>query len=401
MRTDVRPRSGRGLALARGAALALAALCSACAVVGPEMQRPDVDVPARPSAEAGRAFDAALASRAVAGRFDGARWWSVFKDPVLDRLVDGALRRTSTCRRRRCASRRRAPQRDAAVGGRYPNVEASGLAGRARMSENGIGKALGGGGSGSGSASGSFRRRSSRRLASAPPSTPTCSRPASTPPGSSICAARRAAASRPPTPTSSRPRKRAATRRSRLTAEVARTYFGCAARTPARDRAGRHRRPRNACSALVDSRQALGPAPARRMPRPRPRRPRPRERSCRRSTRTSRRRRTASRCCSACRRARSSTRWLGAAALPRCRPRCPSACPATCCAAAPTSARARPTCTPPRRASATPRRRCSRASRWAAPPACSRHVRPTSSTGPRASGSAARSSRFRSSRAAS
>ena len=136
----------------RFAAATLVLACAACSV-GPEPRRPDTAVPGGWSADASRAFDATLSSHAVAGSFDGRRWWSVFDDAELNRLVDRALAQSfdvQTASLRIAAAR---AQRDAAAGAALPTVEGSGIAGRTRMSENGIGKALAGGGSSSGSGS--------------------------------------------------------------------------------------------------------------------------------------------------------------------------------------------------------------------------------------------------------
>ena len=134
-------------------AFALATACSAC-TVGPDPRRPEVAVPDQWSAVGGRAFEPGLASRAVGQPFDGRRWWAVFADPALDRLVEAAIEQNldvQTAGLRIAAAR---AQRDAVAGGRYPNVDASGIGARSRMSENGIARALGGNRSG-GSSGGS------------------------------------------------------------------------------------------------------------------------------------------------------------------------------------------------------------------------------------------------------
>ena len=155
----------------RVVAAALVLACAACSV-GPEPRRPDVQAPAAWSDDADRAFDAQLTSRAVAGSFDGRRWWSVFADAELDRLVDRALTQSFDVRTASLRIAAARAQRDAAAGAALPNVEGSGIAGRTRMSDNGIGKALAGGGSSSGSGSGSGSAGSSGGggSSSAPPS---------------------------------------------------------------------------------------------------------------------------------------------------------------------------------------------------------------------------------------
>jgi NodT family efflux transporter outer membrane factor (OMF) lipoprotein len=154
--------------LGRVGPLLLAAVCAAC-TVGPEPRRPDVAVPTGWSRAGEGAFDTDLPSRAVEGAFDGRRWWSVFNDPVLDRLVAAAAAQSLDLQQTALRIEAARAQRDAAAGAFYPNVEGSGLAGRSRMSENGISKALGGSSGSSGSSSGSSS--SSGGASAKPPST--------------------------------------------------------------------------------------------------------------------------------------------------------------------------------------------------------------------------------------
>ena len=134
------------------AVAAVLALAGAACSVGPEFKRPDAAAPRQWSAEATQSFDASLPSQASAGRFDGSRWWTVFGDPVLDRLVADALAQNLDLQATTLRITAARAQLDAAAGARLPNVEGSGIVGRSRMSENGIGQALAGGASqGSGS----------------------------------------------------------------------------------------------------------------------------------------------------------------------------------------------------------------------------------------------------------
>src|SRR5262249_37828364 len=83
--------------------------------------------------------------------FDGRDWWTVFHDPLLDRLVQEASAQNldlQTAALRIAAAR---TQRAHAGGALYPRVAGSGIAGRTRMSENGP---LSGGGSGAGGGGG-------------------------------------------------------------------------------------------------------------------------------------------------------------------------------------------------------------------------------------------------------
>jgi multidrug efflux system outer membrane protein len=67
-------------------AIAVAAAVAGCAV-GPEYQRPALDIPATYAAAPA---NATLVSTSAAESESG-KWWSVFNDPILDRLMDEAL----------------------------------------------------------------------------------------------------------------------------------------------------------------------------------------------------------------------------------------------------------------------------------------------------------------------
>jgi multidrug efflux system outer membrane protein len=145
--------------------LVVAALIAlAGCTVGPEPRRPDVDAPEqwaatdRPDRRAAWSDD--LPSRVVATNTDARRWWAIFGDPVLDGLVDDALKQNLDVQQAGLRIAEAREQRDATASAYYPNVEASGIAGRSRMSENGIGKALAGGGSSSGGAAGASQQQS-------------------------------------------------------------------------------------------------------------------------------------------------------------------------------------------------------------------------------------------------
>jgi multidrug efflux system outer membrane protein len=151
---------------------ALLVAASAACTVGPEPRRPDVAAPDGWSPAAERAFDDGLPSRAVAGAYDGRRWWMGFGDPTLDRLVETAAAQNLDLQQTALRIAAARAQRDAAAGARLPNVEGSGLAGRSRMSENGIAKALSGGSSGSTASNGGGGASGSGAAASSgPPST--------------------------------------------------------------------------------------------------------------------------------------------------------------------------------------------------------------------------------------
>ncbi|MET0382570.1 MAG: efflux transporter outer membrane subunit [Burkholderiaceae bacterium] len=147
------PRDRRAAAPARPvrAAFALAAAAALCGcVVGPDFQRPDaapppaweaVSAPVPPAAEM-----SGLASRPVARAFDGRRWWSVFADPALDRLVDEAVRQNLDLQTAALRIEEARAQLVAAKSEGEPALSGDAVAGRQRMSENGIAGALGAGG---------------------------------------------------------------------------------------------------------------------------------------------------------------------------------------------------------------------------------------------------------------
>ncbi len=132
---------------------AVAALMAGC-TVGPDFHRPD-DAPP-PAWEALPAADAASApSRVVAAPFDGRQWWAVFHDPVLDALVDEAVAQNLDLQATALRIAEARAQRGATASQARPSVSGMGLAGRERMSENGIASSLGGGAAAAGGASSS------------------------------------------------------------------------------------------------------------------------------------------------------------------------------------------------------------------------------------------------------
>ena len=147
-----RPRAPTRVTPLRAAALAaLATVLSGC-VMGPDFQRPQATPPAA-WASAGAA-SAALSSRPVARAYDGRRWWSVFKDPVLDGLVDEARRQNLDLQTAALRIEEARAQRGAAAAQGRPSVSGMGLGGRQRASENGFTSALSGGAAQQGSSSG-------------------------------------------------------------------------------------------------------------------------------------------------------------------------------------------------------------------------------------------------------
>jgi len=130
--------------------------CAAC-TVGPEPRKPDIEAPGDWAATRAGGPRAALdvPSRVVTTATDQRRWWSVFDDAVLDALIDDALKQNLDVQQAGLRIAEARAQRDATASAFYPSVQSTNVAGRSRMSENGIGTALSGGGSSSGAASGS------------------------------------------------------------------------------------------------------------------------------------------------------------------------------------------------------------------------------------------------------
>ena len=148
-RSRARAPRTRALALA---ALATAATLAGC-VVGPDFQRPANTPPPSWAAASAPAMNK-LPSQPIARAYDGRLWWSVFKDPVLDVLVDEAVRQNLDLQTAALRIEEARAQRGTAAAAGRPSISSNGIAGRERASENGIASALSGGSS-SGSAGGS------------------------------------------------------------------------------------------------------------------------------------------------------------------------------------------------------------------------------------------------------
>ncbi len=138
-------------------AAAVAALLAGC-TVGPDFHRPDATPP---STWAGAPASAAsgVASHTVPAAYDGRLWWSVFKDPVLDGLVDEAVRQNLDLQTAALRIEEARAQLGSAKAAGEPSISGNGIAGRQRMSANGLASALTGqssqgGSSGSGGAGG-------------------------------------------------------------------------------------------------------------------------------------------------------------------------------------------------------------------------------------------------------
>ena len=149
MATDpLRPR----VTPARATALAAAILLCGC-TMGPNFHRPETTPP--PSWAGAASAPADLPSKPVARAYDGRLWWSVFKDPVLDGLVDEAMQQNLDLQTAALRIEEARAQRGSAASQGLPQVNGSGIGGRQRASKNGLASALTGGGSSSAGAGGS------------------------------------------------------------------------------------------------------------------------------------------------------------------------------------------------------------------------------------------------------
>jgi len=137
-RAPARPR----VPPARASALACAALLGGCAM-GPDFERPQATPPAAFDSLAAAPAD--LASKPLAAPYDGARWWSVFRDPVLDALVDEARRQNLDLQTAALRIEEARAQLGSARSQGRPSVSGMGIGGRQRSSRNGFFSALSGG----------------------------------------------------------------------------------------------------------------------------------------------------------------------------------------------------------------------------------------------------------------
>jgi NodT family efflux transporter outer membrane factor (OMF) lipoprotein len=106
--------------------ISLSALLSAC-TVGPSYVRPDVDT--------GKGWSETVPQ--TARHVDLSAWWRSFDDATLDRLVERALAENLDLREAAARIGEARALRDAAAGGRYPQVQAQAGITRRRQSENG------------------------------------------------------------------------------------------------------------------------------------------------------------------------------------------------------------------------------------------------------------------------
>ncbi|HXG50191.1 MAG TPA: efflux transporter outer membrane subunit [candidate division Zixibacteria bacterium] len=105
------------------------ALALAGCAVGPDYRRPETPLPAR----WGNASEPGISMESA----DLARWWTAFKDPVLDSLVERAVRSNPDLRLAEARIREARATRAATAAGAWPGVDVSGSYTRSRSSEHG------------------------------------------------------------------------------------------------------------------------------------------------------------------------------------------------------------------------------------------------------------------------
>ena len=139
----------------------LALACSAC-TVGPNFVKPAIDAPHGWTASREPATATDVPSKLVPGSAMDRRWWSVFQDPVLDRLIDVAMEQSFDVQEAGLRIAEARALRDSAAGAYYPSVESTSVAARLRSGASGVGQLLGGSsGSGSSGESGASSSSSS------------------------------------------------------------------------------------------------------------------------------------------------------------------------------------------------------------------------------------------------
>ncbi len=128
-RPCVEPAVNRTPTRLRALAPVLAALLlGACTTVGPNYRSP-------PPVDTGEGWSQPLAGKAEAA--DLAHWWSALGDPVLDRLIDTALKQNLDLRQAAARIDEVRALRDRTAGERAPRVGTSASVERHRFSENG------------------------------------------------------------------------------------------------------------------------------------------------------------------------------------------------------------------------------------------------------------------------
>jgi len=116
-------------------AIALATAVFAGCTMGPNFTRPATTPP--PAWPAVASPQAEVPSKAVARPYDGRQWWAVFKDPILDALVDEAVRQNLDLQSAALRIEEARAQRGSAAAAGLPSISGDGLGGRQRSSPNG------------------------------------------------------------------------------------------------------------------------------------------------------------------------------------------------------------------------------------------------------------------------
>jgi NodT family efflux transporter outer membrane factor (OMF) lipoprotein len=140
------PTGFRGI----GGLLLGALLLTACKL-GPDYRPPEREVPDHWSAGGQSAFEAANRSRARSDATPEDAWWRVFGDATLDHLIESATHQNLDVAQAELRIAESRAQRDIAAAPLFPKVNGTGIAARARLSENGLGTALSGSSSNGGS----------------------------------------------------------------------------------------------------------------------------------------------------------------------------------------------------------------------------------------------------------
>jgi outer membrane protein, multidrug efflux system len=112
-------------------ALASAALLAAGCSVGPNYQKPNFPAPA--------SWNEALINGVDARAADLSEWWTTFNDPLLNSLVQRAVRSNLDLRLAEARIREARAARAVTASGQWPRVDVSGSYSRNRSSENAVG----------------------------------------------------------------------------------------------------------------------------------------------------------------------------------------------------------------------------------------------------------------------
>ena len=133
-------------------------LCAAGCAVGPDYERPDLAAPAAWQEGGQRGIDTRTA--------DMAQWWTAFKDPLLDSLVERAVKSNLDLRIAEARVREERALLAATASGLWPTMDVAGSYSRSRGSQNAL--VFGGGGGGAAFSGGRILEQISFRTVSMP-----------------------------------------------------------------------------------------------------------------------------------------------------------------------------------------------------------------------------------------